>query len=194
VPCVRQGADTTPTRRAATTPPGLDGAAPGVQTRIVSRAPTTHYDRLGVSPAASTAEIRAAYRELARRVHPDVAGGDVGTAMAALNEAWSVLGDPARRAAYDATLAPPRPGPAPPRPAPRPPRPGPARTPAEPAADAAPWRPAWWNEPLTDDPRLDLPITDGRAVRTFGYLVAVAASLAIAALTALFAYAIFWSN
>jgi curved DNA-binding protein CbpA len=153
----------------------------------VSRAPRTYYDRLGVPPAASTAEIRAAYRELARRVHPDVADGadDVGGAMAALNDAWYVLGDPARRAAYDATLA---------AAAPPPPRPAPPRAPAEPPADAPPPRPAWWNEPLTDDPRLDVPITDGRAVRTFGYLVAIAASLAIAALTALFAYAIFWSN
>jgi curved DNA-binding protein CbpA len=142
-----------------------------------------------VPPAASTAEIRAAYRELARRVHPDVADGadDVGSAMTALNEAWYVLGDSARRAAYDETLASAAPAPAPARPAP-------PRAPAEPAADAPPPRPAWWNEPLTDDPRLDVPITDGRAVRTFGYLVAIAASLAIAVVTALFAYAIFWSN
>lgn len=154
----------------------------------MSRAPRTYYDRLGVPPAASTAEIRAAYRELARRVHPDVADGadDVGSAMAALNEAWYVLGDSARRAAYDETLASAAPAAAPPRPAP-------PRAPAEPPADAPP-RPAWWNEPLTDDPRLDVPITDGRAVRTFGYLVAIAASLAIAAVTALFAYAIFWSS
>jgi curved DNA-binding protein CbpA len=152
----------------------------------VSRAPRTYYDRLGVAPAASVAEIRAAYRESARRVHPDVAGGsDDVSAMAALNEAWYVLRDPARRAAYDATLA---------SPAPAPPRPEPTRARAEPAADAPPPRPAWWNEPLTDDPRLDLPITDGRAVRTFGYLVAIAAGLAIAAVTALFTYAIFWSN
>ena len=119
-------------------------------------------------------------------MHPDVADGadDVGSAMAALNEAWYVLGDAARRAAYDATL--PSAAPPPPRPAPR--------ASAEPAADAPPTRPAWWNEPLTDDPRLDVPITDGRAVRTFGYLVAIAAALAIAAVTALFTYAIFWSN
>lgn len=54
---------------------------------------------------ASADEIRAAYRARARRAHPDVAGGSAASAgMAALNEAWRVLGDPARRRAYDRTL------------------------------------------------------------------------------------------
>jgi DnaJ domain len=63
----------------------------------------THYQRLGVAPTATDAEIRAAYRTRARASHPDHAGstGD----MAAVNEAWRVLGDPARRAAYDRALA-----------------------------------------------------------------------------------------
>jgi curved DNA-binding protein CbpA len=50
----------------------------------------------GVEPEV----IRAAYRALARKNHPDF-GGDV-RQMATLNEAWAVLSDPARRAAYDA--------------------------------------------------------------------------------------------
>jgi hypothetical protein len=45
-----------------------------------------------------------------------------------------------------------------------------------------------------DDWRLDLPITDGRAVRTFGLMVAVAAGLALGALIALFGYAILWAG
>lgn len=62
-------------------------------------------------PDASTEEIRAAYRALARRLHPDASGRTSGE-MAALNEAWSVLRDPGRRAVYDAALratVPPRP-------------------------------------------------------------------------------------
>jgi curved DNA-binding protein CbpA len=43
--------------------------------------------------------IRAAYRALARKYHPD-SGGD-GSRMAALNRAWEVLGDRERRATYD---------------------------------------------------------------------------------------------
>jgi molecular chaperone DnaJ len=66
----------------------------------------THYERLGVSPAATTAEIKAAYHRLARRVHPDAGGGQVGAEMAAANEAWRVLSDPGRRAVYDASLRP----------------------------------------------------------------------------------------
>jgi hypothetical protein len=63
----------------------------------------THYDVLGVSRRASAEEVRAAYRAKARDHHPD-AGGDP-AAMRRLNAAWRVLGDPARRAAYDRLLA-----------------------------------------------------------------------------------------
>jgi hypothetical protein len=70
----------------------------------------SHYDVLGVSVQATTGEVRAAYRRAARDHHPD-AGGDGGR-MSELNAAWFVLGDPARRAAYDrqraAQPAPPR--------------------------------------------------------------------------------------
>ncbi len=64
----------------------------------------THYERLGVSPTASAAEIRAAYRRLARQHHPDARGGQHSTEMAAINEAWRVLSDPVRRVRYDAGL------------------------------------------------------------------------------------------
>ena len=84
----------------------------------------THYDLLGLDPGASQDEIRAAYRALARRHHPDTQHDvDAATAdrsrqtMAALNAAWAVLGDPTRRRAYDAQLHRGRPG-VPPRPMP----------------------------------------------------------------------------
>lgn len=63
-----------------------------------------HYERLGVAPDATLNEIRAAYRMLARRHHPDARGGRPSPEMAAINEAWSVLSDPGRRAVYDAAL------------------------------------------------------------------------------------------
>ena len=59
------------------------------------------YEVLQVHPRAEAEVIRAAYRTLARKYHPDH-GGDAGR-MIALNDAWDVLGDPARRAAYDAS-------------------------------------------------------------------------------------------
>jgi curved DNA-binding protein CbpA len=61
------------------------------------------YEVLQVSPRAELEVIRAAYRTLARKYHPDH-GGDAGR-MIALNDAWDVLGDPVRRAAYDASRA-----------------------------------------------------------------------------------------
>lgn len=59
------------------------------------------YEVLQVSPRAEAEVIRAAYRTLARKYHPDL-GGDA-LRMIALNDAWDVLGDPARRADYDAS-------------------------------------------------------------------------------------------
>jgi curved DNA-binding protein len=76
----------------------------------------THYDLLGVAPTAPVEEIQRAYRLLALRHHPDVAPDADPAAMAALNVAWDVLRDPARRDAYDRALG--TPSPPPPRPAP----------------------------------------------------------------------------
>ena len=68
------------------------------------------YEVLQVHPRAEPDVLRAAYRVLARKYHPDH-GGDA-RQMINLNDAWDVLGDPVRRAAYDATRAaqPGRPG------------------------------------------------------------------------------------
>lgn len=70
---------------------------------------STLYAVLGVDPQAEIATIRSAYRELARRHHPDF-GGD-SRRMMSLNEAWHVLSDPERRASYNTQIT---------RPAPRP--------------------------------------------------------------------------
>jgi curved DNA-binding protein CbpA len=57
------------------------------------------YRELNVMPTANSLAIHRAYRERARRVHPDIVGDD--SAMKRLNAAWEVLRSPARRAAYD---------------------------------------------------------------------------------------------
>ncbi|HEY3484048.1 MAG TPA: J domain-containing protein [Ilumatobacteraceae bacterium] len=64
----------------------------------------THYDVLGVPHGADSSTIRDAYRRLAREHHPDRGGAVSADRMAAVNEAYRVLGDPARRAAYDRSL------------------------------------------------------------------------------------------
>ena len=58
------------------------------------------YDVLQVDRHAAIEVIRAAYRRLARKHHPDF-GGDPAR-MVAINEAWWILRDQDRRAAYDA--------------------------------------------------------------------------------------------
>ncbi len=62
-----------------------------------------YYDVLGVGRDASPDEIRKAYRQLARQHHPDVNHGDptADGRIKAINEAYEVLSDPEKRAAYD---------------------------------------------------------------------------------------------
>jgi DnaJ-domain-containing protein 1 len=64
------------------------------------------YAVLQVSPDACPEVIQAAYRVLARAYHPDVSTVvDAERRTRQLNAAYDVLGDPGRRADYDASLA-----------------------------------------------------------------------------------------
>ena len=61
-----------------------------------------YYGVLGVEPSAGDAEIKTAYRRLARKFHPDVskeAGAE--DKFKAFNEAYEALRDPEKRKAYD---------------------------------------------------------------------------------------------
>jgi predicted Zn-dependent peptidase len=60
------------------------------------------YAILGLTPGATPAEIKVAYRRLARKCHPDVsASPDANARFAEINEAYHVLSDAHQRWAYD---------------------------------------------------------------------------------------------
>lgn len=102
------------------------------------------YELLGIPRDASTADITRAYRRQARLLHPDARPGqpDEPERFRAVAAAYHVLGDPARRAAYDQALS----GSGRSGPASRPPVPPPA-APAPPPAPPAGWPPGPWLAP-----------------------------------------------
>jgi len=61
-----------------------------------------YYEILGVSRTASADEIKRAYRKLVKQYHPDIYDGpDADARIKEINEAYEVLGDDQKRAAYD---------------------------------------------------------------------------------------------
>lgn len=67
----------------------------------------THYDNLKVARDAPDFVIRAAYRTLSQRYHPDKHPGDERAVrvMAIINQSYEVLSDPVRRRDHDAWIA-----------------------------------------------------------------------------------------
>ncbi|CAL5038164.1 unnamed protein product [Urochloa decumbens] len=81
----------------AALPPALAGAAAG-----------SLYEALRVGRAATPVEIKAAYRAMAKRLHPDVAsrtsGAPAPAAFLEIRRAYETLSDPDARARYDRSL------------------------------------------------------------------------------------------
>ena len=61
----------------------------------------THYDILGVPRTASSWEIKAAFRMLVKKYHPDMTPGVEGSRFRQIVEAYKVLSSPRKRKAYD---------------------------------------------------------------------------------------------
>lgn len=66
----------------------------------MARRKRDYYTVLGVSRDASDAELKRAFRELARQLHPDV-NPEGGERFREINEAYAVLSDREQRARYD---------------------------------------------------------------------------------------------
>lgn len=67
-----------------------------------------HYKTLGVMSSAEELVIEAAYKALVRKYHPDIYHGDKDYAkkrLQEINEAWSVLTDPAKRNQYNESFS-----------------------------------------------------------------------------------------
>ncbi len=64
-----------------------------------------YYTMLGVTPDATLQEIKSAYRRLARLHHPDLNKEARDDLIKRLNQAYEILRDPLKRAAYDTQLA-----------------------------------------------------------------------------------------
>lgn len=66
---------------------------------------TSLYDILGIQMGADTVEIKAAYRKLARVLHPDVGNRDSSAdEFIKVHSAYATLSDPGKRADYDRSL------------------------------------------------------------------------------------------
>ena len=63
----------------------------------------SHYSTLGVAPSSTHEQIRAAYRSLVVKHHPDKGGDE--KIFKAVQEAFDVVGDPAKRQAYNTALS-----------------------------------------------------------------------------------------
>ncbi|BDG09478.1 DnaJ domain-containing protein [Anaeromyxobacter paludicola] len=97
-----------PRASAPASPPRRAESVPELQAVLARLAKADHFEALGVKPDAPTAQIKVAYFKLAKRYHPDAAApGEPAEArqlradvFARVGEAWGVLGDEAKRAAY----------------------------------------------------------------------------------------------
>jgi molecular chaperone DnaJ len=65
----------------------------------------TYYEVLGIPRGSSDIEIKQAFRELARKYHPDMMPGMEGTRFRAIVEAYRILSNHRKRREYDREIS-----------------------------------------------------------------------------------------
>ncbi|MFY9611717.1 MAG: DnaJ domain-containing protein [Blastocatellia bacterium] len=88
---------------------GMERLLEDVVRRLHFYAAADHYEVLGLSRQATTAEVKASYYQLAKKLHPDrhhnseqsELRSQLETLFAHITQAYDTLTDPAQRAAYD---------------------------------------------------------------------------------------------
>ena len=83
------------------------GTFPGTvakQQRCFATQTKNYYELLEVTNSATTAELKKAYFQLAKKYHPDVAGEEGESMFKQISEAYDVLKDPSTRQRYDESL------------------------------------------------------------------------------------------
>lgn len=73
-------------------------------TKTAMDIPENYYAMLGVPMNADADTLKRAYRQLARRYHPDLAGAGGEVEMKRINRAYAVLSDPEKRQQYDTVM------------------------------------------------------------------------------------------
>jgi DnaJ-class molecular chaperone len=64
--------------------------------------PKGYYACLGVAPNASSEEIKSSYKQLAKKLHPDInRDSNANSLFQKINNAYQILSDPDSRSAYD---------------------------------------------------------------------------------------------
>src|SRR6266566_1629885 len=75
-----------------------------LEDRMLMDTPENYYAVLGVPLDADSDTLKRAYRQLARRYHPDLAVPEGAVEMKRINRAYAVLSDPEKRLNYDTII------------------------------------------------------------------------------------------